>query len=48
MLGLVGEKGLRPTVEKVFRWSEEGVRGAFELLGKRVVVGKIVVSVGEA
>jgi hypothetical protein len=47
-LGFCGEKGLRLKVEKVFGWSEEGVRGAFELVGKREAVGKIVVSVGEA
>jgi hypothetical protein len=47
-LGFCGEKGLRLKVEKVFGWSEEGVRGALELVGKREAVGKIVVSVGEA
>jgi hypothetical protein len=47
-VGVLWEKGLRLKVEKVFGWSEEGVRGALELVGKREAVGKIVVSVGEA
>jgi NADPH:quinone reductase-like Zn-dependent oxidoreductase len=46
LLKMVGKKEVLPRVEMVLGWGEEEVKGAFELLGRREAVGKIVVRVG--